>query len=159
MGERQTEPRFKKAYKGAQKDYKKALSKNTIYRKGSVKEEVGKDLSRKYLSEAKKIEKQLKNDPQNMELQRRYGSLMSKYDIERASARRAQSVAAKRSNRIASIKRAATITIKSAAATAAISSGIYVVNKYVLKQPLNINSEDVMDFIRKGRKIASYIYF
>ena len=89
----------KAEYKQLNKDYKKAISKNTTYRKGSIKEEVGKDMSRKYLSEAKKVNKLLQNDRTNTELQKKYNELMSKHDVERASARKAQEVAANRSQK------------------------------------------------------------
>lgn len=46
---------LKKTYKQANRDYKKALNSNTTYRKGAIRGEVGKDASRKYLSEAKKF--------------------------------------------------------------------------------------------------------
>ena len=42
---------LKKTYKQANRDYKKALNSNTTYRKGAIRGEVGKDASRKYLSE------------------------------------------------------------------------------------------------------------
>lgn len=45
----------KAAYKSSKKAYKKALRKNTTYRKGTIRGEVGKDASRKYLSAAKKL--------------------------------------------------------------------------------------------------------
>lgn len=48
---------LKKQYKHDNKAYKKALHDNTTYRKGQIKQEVGSDLSRKYLSEAKKVKK------------------------------------------------------------------------------------------------------
>lgn len=50
---------LKSAYKTANKEYKKALNQNTTYRKGVVKQEVGRDASRKYLSEAKKLRNSL----------------------------------------------------------------------------------------------------
>lgn len=50
----------KKAYSEANKAYKKAFRQNTTYRKGNIKNEVGKDLSRKYLSEAKKQKKSIR---------------------------------------------------------------------------------------------------
>ena len=46
---------LKKQYKSDSKLYKKALKENTTYRKGQIKKEVGSDLSRKYLSDAKKV--------------------------------------------------------------------------------------------------------
>ena len=86
---------LKKAYKQSNKEYKKALSKNTTYRKGVVRQEVGRDSSRKYLSAAKKVKKQLDKDPGNKELQKQYNKLMSKHDVERAKARKAVDVATK----------------------------------------------------------------
>ena len=44
----------KAEYDALNKQYKKALRENTTYRKGVVRKEVGKDASRKYLSQAKK---------------------------------------------------------------------------------------------------------
>ena len=61
---------LKSAYKTANKQYKKALSGNTTYRKGVVRQEVGQDASRKYLSEAKKVKKQLNADPTNRKLKK-----------------------------------------------------------------------------------------
>ena len=46
---------LKRQYKADNKVYKKAVRKNTTYRKGQIKNEVGSDLSRKYLSNAKKF--------------------------------------------------------------------------------------------------------
>ena len=80
---------LKRQYKADNKAYKKAVRKNTTYRKGQIKNEVGSDLSRKYLSNAKKVRKQLYADPSNKQLKKQYNSLMSKHDIERAKARRA----------------------------------------------------------------------
>ena len=79
-----SDKKLKKQYKTDEKAYKKALSKNTTYRKGQVRKETGSDLSRKYLSEAKKVKKQLTADPSNKQLKKRYNELMSKHDIERA---------------------------------------------------------------------------
>ena len=61
---------LKKQYHEDKKAYKKGLRQNTTYRKGVVKQEVGKDISRKYLSDAKKIKKQLDLDPGNKKLQK-----------------------------------------------------------------------------------------
>ena len=73
---------LKSAYKSANKDYKKALRQNTTYRKGVVRQEVGKDASRKYLSQAKKIKKQLDSDPGNRQLQKKYTSNDQCYYID-----------------------------------------------------------------------------
>ena len=114
---------LKTEYRQANKDYKKALKTNTTYRKGVVRQEVGRDASRKYLSEAKKVKKQLMNDPSNKQLQKEYNSLMSKHDVERANARKAVDVANKRMRKQAAIKRTMTMTVKTAATTAAIAGG------------------------------------
>lgn len=50
---------LKSAYKSSKKDYKQALKSNTTYRKGQIKKEVGSNMSRKYLSEAKKYRNNL----------------------------------------------------------------------------------------------------
>lgn len=159
---------LKSAYKTANKDYKKALSKNTTYRKGVVRQEVGKDASRKYLSEAKKIKKQLDANPGDRQLQKKYNDLMSKHDIERANARRAVEVGAKRSQKKAAMKRAMTMTVKTAATTAAVSAGAYAVNRYLNNhqvsfngQRVNIGSQnirDVMDKVNKAKKFMGYMY-
>ena len=78
---------------------KAALAKRSKYRKGIIRQEVGKDSARKYLSEAKAVKKQLSADPSNKTLQKKYNQLMSKHDIERANARRATEVAANRSKK------------------------------------------------------------
>ena len=158
---------LKSAYKAANKDYKKALSKNTTYRKGVVRQEVGKDASRKYLSEAKKIKKQLDANPGDRQLQKKYNDLMSKHDVERANARRAVEVGAKRSQKKAAMKRAMTMTVKTAATTAAVSAGAYAVNRYLNNhqvsfngQRVNIGSQnirDVMDKVNKAKKFMGYM--
>ena len=134
---------LKNEYKQANKEYKKALSKNTTYRKGVVKQEVGRDASRKYLSEAKKVKKQLTSDPSNMDLQKKYNDLMSKHDVERANARRAVDVSTKRMRKIASIKRTATMTVKTAAATTAVSAGLYAANRYLSNHQVTLNGRPV----------------
>jgi len=134
---------LKADYKQANKDYKKALKENTTYRKGVVKQEVGRDISRKYLSEAKKVKKQLDSDPTNKDAQKKYNSLMSKHDVERAKARRATEVSTKRSRKIASIKRTMTITAKAAAGTAVVAGGTYAVNKYLTNHNVTLNGKTV----------------
>lgn len=134
---------LKSTYKQANKEYKQALSKNTTYRKGVVRQEVGKDISRKYLSEAKKIRKQLNSDPSNKHLQKEYDRLMSKHDIERANARRATEVSTKRSRRIAAVKRSITMTTKAAAGTAAVAAGAYAVNRYMSNHDVTLNGKSV----------------
>lgn len=134
---------LKSEYKQANKEYKKALSKNTTYRKGVVKQEVGRDASRKYLSEAKKVKKQLIADPSNKDLQKKYNDLMSKHDVERANARRAVDVSTKRMRKIASVKRTATMTVKAAAATTAVSAGLYATNRYLSNHQVTLNGRPV----------------
>lgn len=159
---------LKSAYKTANKDYKKALSKNTTYRKGVVRQEVGKDASRKYLSEAKKIKKQLDANPGDRQLQKKYNDLMSKHDVERANARRAVEVGAKRSQKKAAMKRAMTMTVKTAATTAAVSAGAYAVNRYLNDHQVSFNGQrvnvgsqnirNVMDKVNKAKKFMGYMY-
>ena len=159
---------LKSAYKAANKDYKKALSKNTTYRKGVVRQEVGKDASRKYLSEAKKIKKQLDANPGDRQLQKKYNDLMSKHDVERANARRAVEVGAKRSQKKATMKRAMTMTVKTATTTAAVSAGAYAVNRYLNSHQVSFNGQrvnigaqnirNVMDKVNKAKKFMGYMY-
>lgn len=155
---------LKKQYKTDKKAYKKALSKNTTYRKGQVRKETGSDLSRKYLSEAKKVKKQLTADPSNKQLKKRYNELMSKHDIERAKARKAEQVAANRSRKKASMKRAMTMTVKAAAGTAAVAAGVVATNAVLSKynvqlngRPISINSEQVKRAVKFGKKVSRYI--
>ena len=155
---------LKKQYKTDEKAYKKALSKNTTYRKGQVRKETGSDLSRKYLSEAKKVKKQLTADPSNKQLKKRYNELMSKHDIERAKARKAEQVAANRSRKKAGMKRAMTMTVKAAAGTAAVAVGVAATNAVLSKynvqlngRPISINSEQVKRVVKFGKKVSRYI--
>lgn len=159
---------LKQQYKADNKVYKKALKGNTTYRKGQIKKEVGSDLSRKYLSEAKKVKKQLDADPSNKKLQKQYNELMSKHDVERANARRAPEVAAKRSVKKAAIKRMMTKTVKAAATTAAVSAGAYAVNKYLNDHQVTVNGKrvplnrqnisDVVGVAKKFKDFMGYIY-
>lgn len=159
---------LKTAYKVATKDYKKALGKNTTYRKGVVRSEVGKDVARKYLSEAKKTKKQLASDPSNKDLQKRYNSMMSKHDVERAKARKAESVGLKRSNRKASIKRAMTMSVKAAAGTAAVAAGVYAANRYLNKHQVTVKGKrvqfskqgvsSIIDLANKAKRFMGYVY-
>lgn len=151
---------LKTAYKSANKDYKKALRENTTYRKGVVKQEVGRDASRKYLSEAKKVKKQLDKDPSNKSLQKKYNDLMSKHDVERARARRAVEVSQKRSRKIASIKRGMTMTVKTAAGTAAVTAGAYAVNRYLDTHDVRLEGKRVTlgsETIGKAAKVAKTV--
>ena len=159
---------LKSQYKADNKAYKNALKSNTTYRKGQVRKEVGSDLSRKYLSDAKKIQKQLVNDPGNKQLQKRYNELMSQHDVERAKARRAPEVAAKRSARKANLKRAATMSVKAAAATATVAAGTYAVNRYLSShnvtldgKPIRLNAQnlrDVAEMAKKAKRFMGYFY-
>lgn len=130
----------KSAYRSSKKAYKKALRKNTTYRKGAIRGEVGKDASRKYLSAAKKVKKQLDADPNNKQLKRQYSDLMSKHDIERAKARKAPEVGANRSRKIAAVKR-----------------GLYLANKYGVLNT-SISSDDVIRYAKVGKKILTYMH-
>lgn len=148
---------LKNAYKSANADYKKALRDNTTYRKGVVRQEVGRDAARKYLSDAKKVKKQLDLDPNNKKLKKQYDDLMSKHDIERANARRATDVSSKRSRKKAALKRAMTIGISTAATTAAVGIGVAATNKYVLKGN-KLNSDSVINWAKTARNLMGYMY-
>lgn len=148
---------LKKDFKTADKEYKKALGTNTTYRKGAVKQEVGKDMSRKYLSEAKQVKKQIDSGFADSKTKKQYQRLMNQYDIERASSRRALSVAAKRSRKKASIKRGITMTVKAAAVTAAVAVGGKYVNDKLIsqgKQPIDTNK--VIYYAQKAKEFTQY---
>lgn len=157
---------LKSEYKQDNKEYKKALKLNTTYRKGVVKQEVGRDAARKYLSEAKKVKRQMDNDPMNKNLQKQYDSLMSKHDVNRANARRAVDIASKRSNKKASIKRAMTMTVKAAAGTAAMAGGAYAVNRYLSNHQVTLNGKrvsfsaqkvnDIVEMANKAKDFMGY---
>lgn len=158
---------MKKRYKDDNAAYQKALKTNTTYRKGQIKKEVGSDLSRKYLSDAKKVQKQLDADPQNKQLQKQYTELMNKHDIERARARRAPEVAANRSKKKAAIKRTMTMTAKSLAGSAIVASGVYFTNQYLSSRnvtlngnAVRINSNSFNNFnraVKVGREFIKYV--
>lgn len=151
---------LKTAYKTANKEYKKALGENTTYRKGVVRKEVGQDAARKYLSEAKKVKKQLDADPSNKTLQKKYNDLMSKHDIERARARRAGEVGERRSRKKASIKRSLTVTATAVAGTAAAAAGAYAVNRYLSAHNVTVNGKRVSigaDGIQKAAEAAKKV--
>ena len=158
---------LKAQYKKDAKAYKKALKDNTTYRKGQIKKEVGSDLSRKYLSDAKKVKKQLDLNPSDKQLQKQYNTLMSKHDVERANARRAPEVAAKRSAKKAAIKRGMTMTVKAAATSAAIAGGTYAVNRYLSNhqttlngQPLQFSTQKVNDVVNAAKRAKDFMgYF
>jgi hypothetical protein len=134
---------LKKQYKQDNAAYKKQLRSNTTYRKGQIKKEVLSDISRKHLSEAKKVKKQLDADPTNKQLQKQYSKLMSEHDIERANARKAPSVAQNRARKKAAIKRTMTMTVKTAATSAVIAGGMYAANKYLSDHNVTLNGNSI----------------
>lgn len=144
-----SDKQLQKDAKKANREYKKALRSNTTYRKGQVKQAVGKDLSRKYMSEAKKASKA--GDDKS------YQKLMNKHDVERANARRAPQVAANRSRKKASIKRGIKIGVKTAATTAAVAAGTTIVNKQLKESGREIKVRDVMNVIDFGKKILKFV--
>ena len=158
---------LKSDYKQDNKAYKKALRQNTTYRKGVVKQEVGKDISRKYLSDAKKVKKQLDVDPTNKQLKKKYNELMSKHDVERAKARKAVEKANKRSRKKAAIKRGMTMSVKAAGATAACAAGAYAVNRYLDNHNVTVNgrriqlkAQNISDIVGKAKKVKNFLgYF
>ena len=144
----------KAEYKTAKKDYKAALKSNTTYRKGQVEQETYSKLSRNYLSQAKKVEKQLKADPNNKALQKKYNQLMTDHDVYREKARRAPSVAEKRSRAKANIKRALTMTVTAAASAFAIKKGVDYYNKATGS---NIELIKVSDFVKGAKKAGGIL--
>lgn len=93
---------------------------------------------------------------------------MSAHDIERANSRRAPEVAAKRSKKKAALKRAMTMTVKSAATTAAVTGGMYAANRYLSNHQTTLNGNliqfssqnvgNVMNAAKKVKKIMEYVY-
>lgn len=158
---------LKSTYKQDNKAYKKALRQNTTYRKGVVKQEVEKDISRKYLNDAKKVKKQLDADPSNKQLKKKYNELMSKHDVERAKARKAVDKANKRSRKKAAIKRGMTMSVKAAGATAACAAGAYAVNRYLDNHNVTVNgrrvqlkAQNISDVVGKAKKVKDFLgYF
>lgn len=158
----------KKAYKQANREYKQALRTNTTYRKGAIRGEVGKDMSRKYLSEAKAIKKQLNADPNNKVLQKQYKYLSDQHQYERAKARKAPEVGAKRSARKAALKRQMTMAVKSVATAAAVAVGIAAVNKVLNSNNVTLNGKrvslsaqnvsDIGKLIKTGKTIMGFFY-
>lgn len=139
----------KAQYKADNKEYKQALKQNTTYRKGTVRQEVGKDRASKYMSAAKRAKKS--GDMKT------YSKFMNKHDVERAKARRAQSVAAARSNRKAAMKRSMKMAAKAAVAGAAVSAGV----KYAQKKGFNISVDDINKvdkYIKIAKKAAAFMY-
>ena len=158
----------KKAYKQANREYKQALRTNTTYRKGAIRGEVGKDMSRKYLSEAKAIKKQLNADPNNKVLQKQYKYLSDQHQYERAKARKAPEVGAKRSAKQAALKRKMTMTVKAVATAAAIAVGVAAVNKVLNNNNVTLNGKrvslsaqnvsDIGKLIKTGKTIMGFFY-
>jgi hypothetical protein len=159
---------LKRDYKQANRDYKKALGSNTTYRKGQIRGEVGKDMSRKYLSESKRIQKQMKSDPNNKQLQKQYKYLSDQHQYERAKARKAPEVGAKRSARKAQMKRTMTMTVKTAATGAAVAAGIKAANVILEKNNVTLDGanvrikdqhlKDLGKYIKAGKDILRFFY-
>ena len=150
----------KKELRSIKKEYKNSLSKVSTYRKGQVRQEVGQDMSRKYLAQANRVYKQMKSDPNNRELAKEYQRLMNLHDKERYSARRAAKVGANRSRRIAAIKSGVTKTVKAAAVASAVGAGLYFTNQYLNTKGagINLNSQEIVQNIKKVASIFKYIY-
>ena len=95
------------------------------------------------------------NDPSNKQLQKKYNSLMSKHDVERANARKAVDVANKRMRKQAAIKRTMTMAAKTAATSAAIAGGTYAVNKYLQNHEVTLNGKRVQFSSQNVRDVAN----
>lgn len=139
----------KSQYKADNKEYKKALKQNTTYRKGTVRQEVGKDRASKYMSAAKQAKKS--GDMKT------YSKFMNKHDVERAKARKAQSVAANRSYKKAAMKRSMKMTAKAAIAGAVVTAGV----KYAQKKGFNISVNDINKvdgYVKIAKKAIAFMY-
>jgi hypothetical protein len=134
---------LRRAYKDANTNYKRALRTNTTYRKGAIRGDVGKDMASKYLSEAKRVKKLLAADPNNKQLQKQYKYLSNQHQYERAKARKAPEVGARRSRKKAAIKRTMTMSVKTACTTAAIGAGLAATNKYLDKHNVTLNGKSI----------------
>ena len=92
---------------------------------------------------------------------------MSKHDIERANARKAPEVAAKRSKKKAAIKRTMSKTVKPASIAAATSAVAYAVNRYLGNHQVTLNgkqvffsSQNMSDIAKSAKKIKDFMgYF
>ena len=147
--------------KKAESEYKKAMKSNTTYRKGVVKKEVLSDRSRKSLSDAKKIKKQLDLDPSNKNLQKTYNKLMSDHAVQRSQARRAPEVSAARSQKIASMKRTVTMTVKATVIATAVSIGAKQINSYLQGRGLGVSmsAPKLQKYVDAGKKIIEFKKF
>lgn len=140
--------------KQAKKEYKKALKEVSTYRKGAVRSEVGKDLSRQYLSRSKQVKKKLDADPANKSLQKEYMAMTDQYNIERAKARKAAEVGANRSYKVASMKRKA----RTAAIVAGTAAAGYGVAKILEKKGvINMSTIQGQNLVNKGVDAANFI--
>lgn len=159
---------LRRAYKDANTNYKRALRSNTTYRKGAIRGDVGKDMASKYLSEAKRVKKLLDADPNNKQLQKQYKYLSNQHQYERAKARKAPEVGARRSRKKAAIKRSMTMSVKAVCTTAAIGAGVTAANKYLDKHNVTINGKSIKvsdafvsmlgEKIAVGKSILDMIY-
>lgn len=119
------------------------------------------------MSEARKTEKALRNDPGNKQLKKQYDKYMSQHDVERAKARKAPVVAANRSRKKASIKRTMHMSAKAAVTAGTIAIGTRAVNSYLNNhevtlngQRINVNAaniEQINNFIKVGKKILKFM--
>lgn len=138
--------------KADKKAYKQALRKNTTHRKGQVRQEVGKDSARKNLALAKK----------NKDNPKLYAKYMDAYNKDRAKARKAADVGAKRSRTIANLKAQRTKALKAVAVTAVIGAGTVGVNEVLKRRGhTGITTESVRNAAEWGKKIfraGGYFY-
>ena len=118
--------------------------------------------------EAKKVQKQLNSDPNNKALKKQYNYLQGQHDVQRAKARKAPEVGAKRSARKAAAKRAMTMSVKAAATAAAIGVGTKVVNDVMMSNNVTFNGQRVkfsaqnvnsaINAINKGKEFMGFFY-
>ena len=149
----------KALYKSSNRDYKKALRKNTTYRKGAIRGEVGSDMSRKYMTTAKRMRKDPRYET-DRSFRKEHDRLMNQHDVERARARRAPEVGKARSKRIANIKRGITLSVKAAVVTAGVGTGAKFANDYLKKKgsKFSIKSEDVIRYANMAKDFMKMVY-
>lgn len=98
------------------------------------------------MSEAKKSKK--RGDDKS------YSKFMSKHDVERAKARKAPEVGAKRSRKKASVKRMFTMTTRTIVASAVLAGGVGLVNKYTNFKIDMSTAEAFNAAIKKGKRFS-----
>ena len=101
-------------------------------------------------------------------LQKQYKYLSDQHQYERAKARKAPEVGAKRSAKQAALKRKMTMTVKAVATAAAVAVGVAAVNKVLNNNNVTLNGKrvslsaqnvsDIGKLIKTGKTIMGFFY-